>query len=270
VKQIRISAENAEYQIIRSLKLNRAKRNKSGETFIEGTACIEQAAAAGLEFTRIILPRGAELSGPARSLIASRRETLLVEMAPELYAPLGSLDSPPELLATTRIRPPKLEELPLSPRPFLLVFDRPGDFGNLGSAIRSANAFGVDAVLILGHGVDPWEPKVISASRGSVFRTPIASAGSRETLAAFIRAEKAKNGLRVLGTDSAGAAPLTERTLQRPLMLVIGNEAKGMSQALKALCDETLRIPLAGAVNSLNAACAASIFMWEVFRYSLL
>ncbi|MDR3148123.1 MAG: RNA methyltransferase, partial [Treponema sp.] len=74
--------------------------------------------------------------------------------------------------------------------------------------------------------------------------------------------------LRVWGTDSGGSIPLSQAPLERPLLLVIGNEAKGMSAALTRICDGIISIPLSGAVNSLNAACAASVCMWELYRRS--
>ncbi|GHV69754.1 rRNA methyltransferase [Spirochaetia bacterium] len=272
---IAVTAENAEYQIIRALKLNRAKRNQTGEVFIEGTEGIKQAHSAGLKFTRIISVIDGDgdgpLSGWAKALITSHGETRIIGMPQGLYRALCDRENPSELLACVEMRPAKLDALRLPPNPFILAFDRPGDFGNLGSAIRSANAFGVDAVFIIGHGVDIFEPKVIRASLGSVFHTPAVYIESMAMLQDFIRGQKEKNGLLVAGTDSTGAITLPEwkqihADRLKPLLLVIGNEARGMSIALKALCDEVISIPIIGQVNSLNAACAASILLWEVFK----
>jgi TrmH family RNA methyltransferase len=164
---------------------------------------------------------------------------------------------------TARRISPRLEELRLQENPLILVLDRPSDMGNLGSVIRSLNALGGDALLILGHGVDPHDPKVIRSSLGSVFFTPVVLLRSNGELERFIAEQKRRNGLRVWGTDSRGDVPLGRAALRRPLILAIGNEARGMSAALTRLCDAVLRIPLAGDVNSLNLACAASICMWE-------
>jgi TrmH family RNA methyltransferase len=268
MKKIRITGENAEWQVIRALKLSRAKRNAAGEIFIEGIEGIKQAGAAGLEITRILTAGTAALSLWAREFIAARKGARLLELSPALYRSLSDRNEPSELLVCARPRRSTLEALGCSPFPFLLAFDRPSDFGNLGSAIRSANAFGADGALIIGHGIDIYEPKVIRASLGSVFHTPVAYAESLEALEAFIRHQKERNGLVVLGTDSSGAVPLGERILRRPLLAIIGNEARGMSRALRSLCDEMIRIPIAGEVNSLNAACAASIVMWELAKNS--
>jgi TrmH family RNA methyltransferase len=263
---LRVSAENAEFQIIQALKTNRAKRHKTHEVFIEGTECIRQALGAGLEFTRLIMGAPEErLSDWAHALIQMQEAAALIEMAPLLYASLCDRENPSELLVTAKIKP-ETEDLVLPPAPCILAFDRPSDFGNLGSIIRSANAFGIDALFIVGHGSDVYEPKVIRASLGSVFYTRIRYIESMESLERFIREQKQQCGLTVVGTDSAGSMSLRDKDLKAPIMLIIGNEAKGMSVALRGLCDEIVRIPITGAVNSLNVACAASILLWELYR----
>ena len=170
---LRVSAENAEFQIIQALKTNRAKRHKTHEVFIEGTECIRQALGAGLEFTRIIMGARVErLSDWAHTLIQTQAAATLIEMSPLLYASLCDRTNPSELLVTAKIKPETGNPV-LPPAPCILVFDRPSDFGNLGSIIRSANAFGIDALFTVGHGGDVYEPKVIRASLGSVFYTQI-------------------------------------------------------------------------------------------------
>jgi TrmH family RNA methyltransferase len=267
-----ISAENAEFQIIQALKLSRTKRSSLGEIFIEGTECIKMAVRAGLEITRIITAGskapGSALSQWARDLIRSNAGARVLEMTDDLYEKLCDRTDPPEMLVTARRRTLNLTELRLREHPFILLFDRPSDMGNLGSVIRSFNSFGGDALLILGHGVDPWNPKVIRASMGSIFFTPVVLLRSNGELDSFIAEQKNLNGMRVWGTDSGGTVPLSLAPLERPLLLIIGNEAKGMSAALKQICDGITAIPLSGEVNSLNAACAASIVMWEMRRRS--
>ena len=83
-----------------------------------------------------------------------------------------------------------------------------------------------------------------------------------------ISEQKRKNELIVVGTDSTGNISLENQILKRPIALIVGNEAKGMSVALKDLCDLIIRIPLMGEVNSLNVSCAGSIFLWEIFKNS--
>jgi len=265
MNRILIKAENAEYQIIQSLKLNRAKRNKSREIFIEGIECIKQAVNSNIEITRIIINDINNLSNWGKSIIEQYRDVKLIEISGKLYNELSDKTNPSEMLITAKIRADTIEDIQTE-NPFIVLFDRPSDHGNLGAVIRSANAFNADGLFILGHGVDVYEPKVIRASLGSVFFTKIVTIESMEILVEFIKAQKMKNNMEVIGTDSAGTVSVKDYKIKKPAMVVIGNEAKGMSVKLKEACDKIVKIPIEGNVNSLNVSCAASIIMWEIFK----
>lgn len=270
IKKLLINGENAEFQIIESLKMNRSKRAKNREVFIEGIEPIKQALKAGLEITRIITTK--KISSWARETIekkaAADAAPRIIEMSEELYRRLCDRGEPSEMLVTAKIRPLKVDGLTFSENPFILLLDRPSDMGNLGSIIRSANSFNADAILIIGHAADPWDPKTIRASLGSIFFSPPVQLESLEELECLIQKMKSRCGLKVWGTDSAGASSLAAQKPERPILLILGNEARGMSAGLKNLCDTTACIPLSGNVNSLNVAQAAGIFMWEIYRNS--
>jgi TrmH family RNA methyltransferase len=187
-------------------------------------------------------------------------------MSNELYDELTEKTNPSEMLITAKIRPYTFEDISTE-NPFLILFDRPSDYGNLGSIIRSANAFSADGILIMGHGADVFEPKVIRASMGSIFFSKIIKIESMEMLAEYIKTQKMKNNMEVIGTDSTGTMSINEYEIKRPVIVIIGNEAKGMSVKLKEICDKIVKIPIEGNVNSLNASCAASIIMWEIYRH---
>jgi TrmH family RNA methyltransferase len=265
MKKLLINKENSEYQIIHSLRHNREKRNKLDEIFIEGIECIKQAINANIEITRIIVRDTNNLSNWGNDVVKKFANAKIIEMSDELYGKLTEKSDPSEMLITAKMKTCSIDDIP-SENPFILLFDRPGDYGNMGSVIRSANAFNADGIIIIGHGVDIYESKTIRASLGSIFFTKIAMVESMEKLSEFIDALKNKNKMEVIGTDSAGAVSLNECKIKRPVMLVIGNEAKGMSVKLKELCDKIVKIPMDGEVNSLNVSCAASVFMWEIFK----
>ncbi len=263
-----ISTENAEFQIIQSLKLNRAKRHKSKEVFIEGIESIKQAVTAGLEISRIITADLKALSSWSKDLIRSNRSSKIIEMSFELYKSICDREEPSEIVVTARVEPLNLHDLNLPPDPFLLVFDRPSDFGNLGSLIRSANSFGVDALFVIGHGVDFYDPKVIRASLGSVFHSKIIAIPSMQDFETWVSGQKKINNISIVGTDSTGDVSLLSHKLTKPIAIVLGNEAKGMSVALKNMCDYIVSIPISGVVNSLNVSCAGSILLWDVYKNS--
>jgi TrmH family RNA methyltransferase len=265
MNRLLISAKNAEFQIIQSLKTNREKRHKSREIFIEGIECVKQAMNANIEITRILTKGVRDLSDWGKNTVKKCENAKIIEMSKELYDTLSGKENPPELLVTAKMPADSLGNINAE-NPFILLFDRPSDHGNLGSMIRSANAFGVDGLFVMGHGIDIYEPKVIRASLGSVFFTKIINVESMETLKEYINKQKQKNNMRIMGTDSTGSIPITQGKLSRPVMVIMGNEAKGMSRGLKELCDEIVRIPIEGNVNSLNVSCAASIILWEIYK----
>lgn len=263
---MKITAENAEYQIIESLKTNRAKRAKHGEIFIEGTESIKQAITGNVAITRIIASNATKLSGWAKQVIADQKDAKTIEMSEPLYRKLCDREEPGEIVATARISRQDLQSVKLREKPLVLVFDRPSDHGNFGSIIRSANSFNVDAVFVVGHGIDWYDPKVIRSSLGSVFHTQIVHIESMEEFTRWITDHKAKNGILIAGTDSTGSVSLVDNPLKRPVAIILGNEAKGMSVALKEKCDFITSIPISGSVNSLNVSCAGSILLWDVYR----
>lgn len=266
--KLTISVENAEFQIIQALKSNRTKRHKAKEVFVEGIESIKQVVGAGLEITRIITPEPDSLSGWSKDLIRSHPRSKLIEMSFDLYKSLCDRDDPSEIVITAKVDFLNLSDLHLPAKPFVLVFDRPSDMGNLGSIVRSANSFGVDAILLIGHGVDVYDPKVIRSSLGSIFHSKIVNIQSMPEFEAWVNEQKRRNNLNVVGTDSSGDVSLMSHKLSRPIAVVLGNEAKGMSVALKSLCDYVVSIPVEGAVNSLNVASAGSIILWDVYKNS--
>lgn len=261
-----ISAENAEFQIIQSLKLNRTKRHKAKEIFIEGIESIKQAVNAGLEITRIITSDIDGLSTWSKELILKNRRSKIIEMSFDLYKSICDRDEPSEIVVTAKIELFGIHDLTLPPNPFLLVFDRPSDCGNLGSLIRSANSFGVDAMFVIGHGVDIYDPKVIRSSLGSIFHSKIILVQSMLDFETWISNQKRINNISIIGTDSTGDISLLNHKLTKPIAIILGNEAKGMSVSLKGICDHIVSIPIMGVVNSLNVSCAGSIILWDVFR----
>lgn len=263
---IRISTENDEYQIIEALKNNRSKRAKMDEAFVEGIESIKQAVSARVELTRIVTHDYSKLSDWGKDLIKRSPGAQILEMPYPLYKKLCDREEPTELIVTARVKPISITAVKLPKDPVVLIFDRPSDTGNFGSIIRSANSFNVDAVFIVGHGIDFYDPKVIRSSLGSVFHSQIANVQSMGELEEWVRAQKEKNGMAIVGTDSTGEASLLANPLRKPIALILGNEAKGMSVALKQLCDYIVRIPISGDVNSLNVSCAGSIFLWDIYR----
>jgi rRNA methylases len=261
----RLGSRGDQFQVLAALKDNRRKRSELGELFVEGVESIKQALSAPRFKPAKLLFSGYDaLSSWARDLVASGAFPDCLDLDRGLYEELADRAEPSEIMATFRFEKAALGDIDLPEKPFVVVFDRPSDQGNLGSMIRSANSFGADLFITHGHCVDLFEPKVIRSSLGAVFHTPALHIESFEELASFLGELKRTRGLVVAGTDSTGTKILGRDPLAAPVALVLGNEAKGMSVRLKEIVDETYKIPMSGKVNSLNVACAASIFFWTV------
>ncbi len=146
-----------------------------------------------------------------------------------------------------------------SPR-LVAICEEVRDPGNLGTIIRAADAAGADAVVLTGRTVDPYNPKVVRATTGSLFHVPVAVGAD---LAATVeRAHGA--GMRVIAADVGGEDFLASRELlAEPVAWLFGNEARGLDEASLALADLALRLPIYGAAESLNLATAASVCLYE-------
>ncbi len=151
-----------------------------------------------------------------------------------------------------------IETLSLDTNPALVLFDEVHDPQNVGSVIRSAAAFGVSGILIPEHNQAQVTGSVVKVSAGMVFRVPLVRIGN---INQTIRTLKEK-GFWVYGLDMNGA-PLAEEGFEKPSVFVLGNEAKGVREKTLELCDVPLSIPMHPRAESLNAATAASIVMYQ-------
>ena len=259
-----IASRNDLFQILFSLKTNRKKRAEHGELFVEGIEPIKQAIRGNWTVRRILSTDFERLSHWAQTLMRTQPQAERIQLAEPLYQELSDKGDPSEIMATVEMKRMRPDDVRLPDNPLILIFDRPSDQGNLGTLIRSANALGVDMVAIGGHGADPFDPKTIRASLGAVFHTPVVMIESAEKLESWLNTLKDGCGLQVVGTDSEGDCTLADSGIKRPIALILGNEAKGMSVRLKQYADRIVSIPLCGEVDSLNVACAGSICLWQI------
>lgn len=144
----------------------------------------------------------------------------------------------------------------------LLVLDRVQDPGNIGTMIRTAVAAGYRAVMLIKGTADIYSPKVLRATAGMIFDLPIIYASDAYSAERIIHGL----GLRICVTEPEAATPYYEADLAKGVALVIGNEGNGVSDELAALADERITLPMEGDIESLNAAIAAAILMYERIR----
>jgi TrmH family RNA methyltransferase len=237
-------------------------RNERCLVAIEGPHLVNEAILAGLRVESIFYGGGAPTVNYEFDKANADIDILLVPgdhlqsiLATENPQPVAALIEPPDWTWNHIFRPQK------SSAALVIVLAGLQDPGNLGTIIRSADAFGADGVICLPGTVNPWNPKVVRASAGSIFRLPILTGTEDEVLAHFREA-----CVRVLTTSVQGARPATLVDLASPVALIIGNEGNGVPADLAVKADGAITIPFPGPVESLNAAVAASVLLYEAAR----
>lgn len=188
-----------------------------------------------------------------------------LELSLELLRELSDKEETSELLAVIEMRGNDPARIPLRPNALVVVADRPTSPGNLGSLIRSSDAFGADALVVTGHAADLYDPQTVRASVGSLFAIPcLALPSHRELLEWLDHARTRVEGIRLVGTSASAAIPLRQFDFTAPVVLLVGNETAGLSHAYRTACDAMVTIPMRGSPTSLNLAAAASIVLYEI------
>lgn len=175
---------------------------------------------------------------------------------------LSDTVTPVGLVAVCSMPTSRLDDvLAGSPRLVAVAVDT-SEPGNAGTLIRLADAMGADAVVLAGHGVDPYNGKCLRASAGSIFALPVLEVADTEALVDGLRGA----GLRVLATTLDGDVSLDDADLSAPTAWLFGAEAHGLPSDVAALADARVRIPMSGSAESLNVAAAAAICLYQSSR----
>ena len=268
---LRVSSRNARFQQWESLLSNRNKRQRAGEFLVQGVRPISLAAKFGWPFRALIYDAERPLSAWAQNLLRSI-DTVRVAMAPGLLAELGEkTEGSPEVVAVVEMPGDDLDRIKAGEDFLGIVLDRPASPGNVGSIIRSADAFGASGVIVTGHAADVYDPRAVRASTGSLFALPVVRSASHRELAAWVAAQRARGcPIMIAGTDEHGDRDVFDVDFTQPTLLLVGNEAAGLSDGWQELTDLTVSIPMTGAASSLNAAAAATAVLYEIARQRIL
>jgi RNA methyltransferase, TrmH family len=235
------------------------KASAPGELLgLEGEHLISEAARSGLRIETVFIRQGDE-DVVRRSSLASLRAQNFIVLTPEIFTSAVDTGSPQGIAALIEI--PDASKPSDNARGLYLIAEAIQDPGNLGTLLRTAEAFGFQRVFLSSDTVNPWNPKTVRASAGSVFRVPVerielkqakawCSARKTKVIAAVARSEKATSSVAV---DLSGSCAV-----------IVGNEGAGLSREAIALADELVHIPCM--TESLNAAVAGAVLMYEAMR----
>ena len=252
--EILSSPKNPNLQLARSLLEQTKARRKQNAFVAEGARLLEDGLASAAPL-RFVLYKTSLTPRAMQALSQLRHDQKAFEVEDRLFDSLSDTESSQGILAVFDIPEPSY---PANPG-FVVILDQLRDPGNLGAILRSAEAAGVEAICLPPGTADPWAPKVVRSGMGAHFRLPLLQ-WHWEAIAAFV------TGLRVYHADMDGQESLWQANFREPTALLIGGEAKGISPEGRALATHSVRIPMAGGTESLNAAVSASVLMFEVLR----
>jgi RNA methyltransferase, TrmH family len=248
--------------LVKVLRRAFTQREATADGFcaLEGVRLLEEAIRSGLRF-RAVFFRQSSLGLADRLLpqIAAQVETVLLPN--EVFDSAVATETPQGVAALAKVRNFSLEDVLRPDPPLVLVLSGIQDPGNLGTMLRSAEAFAASGVLLSEGTVSQFNAKAVRASAGSVFRVPVLKIKSQEAIPRLRGA-----GLCLLATSSHGGISADQANLAHSLAFFIGNEGSGLKRELMLHMDETVFVPHPGQVESLNATVAASILLYEAAR----
>lgn len=249
------SLQNEYIKQLQKLKTASGRR-KAGLFMVEGKKLCQEALRSGQKIQKCLFTQ-AEAANP---LLTKLSEDQLISIGEPIAKKLSEMDTCPGIFMVLEIPPEHQTERP----DFILALDHLSDPSNLGAVLRSAEAFGAKLIYLSDGSVDLYSSKVLRGAMGSAFRVNL----ERGNLKELLSARKAE-GYRVLGAGLDRAfKQLPEISFNQPTVIVIGNEANGITQEIMDLCDHGLFIPMQGENESLNAAVAASIILWEQSKWN--
>ena len=257
-----ISLQNPRVKQLVKLR-DRGPRDALGVFLVEGYRAITRAMERGVMLRELYFCRDWFLGeNEARVLEQAQAQGAeLVELGRDAFAKAAYRDRPEGLLAVVAQWSHRPSDLKLGRPPFLLVVEAIEKPGNLGTILRSADAAGVDGVIVCDPVTDLFNPNVVRSSTGVLFSVPVALGTTSEVIA-FLR----ERGIRTVATTPGASARYTQTDLTGPLAIVMGSEQFGLSRAWLDASDAQVCIPMAGQADSLNVAMATIITLFEAVR----
>ncbi len=250
-----ISLQNPKVKYIVKLREDKRQRQRDGLILVEGYDELTLALNSGLKPQSLLT--APELV--SRSIDIPNADVTTVSRT--VFEKISYRDNPDGWLGIFPTPKTSMEELKLSASPLVILAESVEKPGNLGAILRTADAAGVDAVIVCDPRVDLWNPNVIRASRGAVFAVPTVEAESSNALA-WLRSRK----MRVLAATPAAEVLYTDVNLKEPTAIAVGTEDEGLTDFWMQQADIKVKIPMLGRVNSLNVSIATALITYESVR----
>ena len=250
------SAANPQVKWLRQLQAKPKQRREEGVFLAEGPRMVREAPEGTLVKAYCSESFAA---APENRELAERLEAEVLSDA--LFRSVSDTVTPQGILAVLRRRAYTLADLTAEGRP-VMILEALQDPGNLGTILRTGEGAGIGGVVMNRETVDRYHPKVVRATMGSLFRVPCVE--TEDLAAAALELKQA--GYRIFAAHLQGSREYTAEDYTQPCAFLIGNEGEGLREETAALADVRIRIPMEGQVESLNAAVASSLLMYEALR----
>lgn len=251
------SKDNPLIKLVCSLQASSSARKKQGLFVLEGLRICKDAKENAIGFDKLIVSKTA-MEKYSRDIAVFAENSDACTVVPDsLFKKMSDTDSPQGIIAVARF-PEKKADISKNGR--YAALENIADPSNLGAVSRTAEALGVSGIILSSSGCDPYSPKALRASMGTLLRMPLYIT---DDIISFARLQ----GLRTLAcVVDSDAKPLGSVDFCDGDMIMIGNEANGLSEPAKASADMRITVPMSGRAESLNAAAAAAIVMWEMMK----
>ncbi len=238
------------------IKLHEAKyRKKQGLFLIEGEREIEMALASGINLQALF-----HCSDLTKNLLALDKR-LIFEVSKKVFDKISFRENPDGFLAVAKVSECELKNIKLSSCPLVLIAEAIEKPGNLGAIARTAEAIGLDVIILIDPKIDMYNPNVIRASQGAIFDVKIVRSNSKEVLGWC-----QQNKIQIVATTAKAEKNYIEIDYKKPTAILVGSEDKGLSKQGLELSDERIKIPMQGKITSLNVSVATAVVLYEAVR----
>lgn len=256
------SAQNPKIKKLQQLQQKSSERRKEGLFVVEGVRELLHCLSVGYEAdTLFYCPDILDAHPDAPQIYDLTAKVRSFSVSPEVYAKMAYRESTEGVVAEMKVKQRGLSDLRLPEHPLVVILESVEKPGNLGAILRSADAAGVDAVIVCDPLTDLYNPNLIRSSIGAIFTVPFVACSSQDCIA-FLK----EHGIRILTAQLQDSELYYDTDMRQGTAIVMGTEATGLTNAWREAADAHIRIPMLGRLDSLNVSVSAAILMYEAVR----
>lgn len=254
------SGQNPKIKHLLMLQQKSSLRREEGLFVVEGQRELMHCINAGYELDSVFFLQGVNIPASIHNRDA-QHTTSLYEVSPKVYEKIAYRGSTEGIVAIVKTRRNSLADLSLNDNPLIVVLESVEKPGNLGAVLRTADAAGVDAVIVCDPLTDLYNPNLIRSSIGAIFTVPTVSCSSEECIA-FLK----QRNIQILTAQLQDSSLYYDQDMKKGTAIIMGTEATGLTNVWRKAADAHIRIPMLGQLDSLNVSVSAAVLIYEAVR----